>query len=213
MKESEVIFRAIKSHLKMKTKLSFFASDKGKGWEKWIQMELGYELYKNHDADVQFEVPYPYDKKKKVTSGKKNNANGFLDLRYRRKNCKKYLYTAVEIKMSGSPVGVRAALADLAKVRAFRSSRWDFRAVYAVVLIKEKDFEKNTKYKKLVDALVKDKSIVKHAISWPGFKVLIIGWEAPPRKSIKPDEFKDWVKSTLNLCRTAGPKLKAPAAH
>ena len=212
MRECDVIKNSLNKLLKMKKKeLSYLAEVKGKGWEKWLQMELGYELNKSQAADVKFEVPYPYDKKKKITSGKKKNTNGFIDLQYRRKNLKKDLFTAVEIKMSGSPTGIRAALADLAKIKAFRSAHWDFRAIYSIVFIKKNDSQRNTKYHRLIETLVKNGDVVKSEITkWPGFRVLIIGWEAPPNKSSNPDEFKKWVSSTLKLYKDLAPKLSSP---
>lgn len=216
MKESAVIKIVLSSiKKKMGAKLKFFSNvedGKGMGWEKWVQMELGYELKINHDAEVEFEFPCVYDKRKKIPHGKTNNNKGFIDLQYRRKNHEKELYTAVEIKMSASPKGIRPALGDLSKVRAFKDSNWNFRAVYAVVFIKENEY-KNTKYQSLVTELKKNKDVVKAEIKWPGFTGLIMGWEAPPRKARDPEGFNKWLDSTRNLYKDNAGKSLGPKVN
>lgn len=106
-------------------KISFFLSQ-DKKWEKWFQMELGYELKQKYST-VQFEVPY---EKNGQCKRQKNKNGGRIDLVVNGD-------TAIELKFGQKITQAASVFKDIEKAKSIKKSKWPYRRFYFILLYRK----------------------------------------------------------------------------
>lgn len=123
-------------------KISFFLSQ-DKKWEKWFQMELGYELKKR--STVQFEVPY---EKNKQCKKQKNKNGGRIDLVLDGN-------IAIELKFGQKITQAASVFKDIEKARSIKKANWPYERFYFILLYR-RPLKKTGKNSILFNQLLKE---------------------------------------------------------
>ena len=174
-------------------KLCWLAEQEHIGWEKWLQVELAFELSKH--ADVELEGSYRLDDLVPLPKQKVNFSNSFLDIVFRKKNDLKEKLNAVEIKMRRNAQGLKGVLMDLAKISAFEKAGWPFRSVTCVLVVDASTSNAAGKFAKIKNEIIEQKDI----ISRGGYDFLVFGWETNQTKRMERDSFDDWYIHLNNI--------------
>jgi hypothetical protein len=173
MAKLEIVKSSLKKTIKKhKEKFQSFL-DGWYGWEKWLQVELAFELSKC--GEVYVESRYAYNQNKKLPIGKLKNKNAFIDLIFRKHNDSKGYYSAIELTVGRTQRELRKVLLDLMKIRAVKNSKWEFRSVF-VVLVYDVKVDKNTKFVNLCRDIQEEFNA--ETIVVEDFTFLMFGWES-----------------------------------
>lgn len=165
------------------------------GWEKWFQVELAYELADKGEAYV--EKQCTYDKKKKLPVGKLLNSNAFIDIIFRKHNDTKGYFSAIELTVGRTKQSLRKVLSDLLKIKAIKKKDWFFRSVF-VVLVFDRNYEKNTKFSKLYDRIKSE--FQAKSIDLGDFSFLVFGWEPQNLiNNMNDGNYAAWVESLVEI--------------
>lgn len=200
MANSEIIKKALNKTLRRhKEKFGNFFNG-WSGWEKWLQVELAYELNNHGQATV--EGQYVYHKGKKLPIGKLGNSNAFIDIVFRKTNDSADYFTAIELTVGRTHKSLRKVLSDLLKIKALKKKEWEFRSVF-VVLAFENNNIKNTNYVKLYSSIQEEFGVV--PIEFERFTFLVFGWEPHALKSKMNNlNYGEWVKSLVKIYEDHG---------
>ena len=171
------------------------------GWEKWFQVELAHMLTSHGEAHI--EVPYAFDKRKKIPEKRVKNENAYIDVVFRKTNDLKNKYSAIEIKLIRTEQGLRQVLQDLVKVQAVLGSKWDFRSVI-VVFIHGMENDTNTNYVKIKNKICEDYNV--KPIGSEHFEFLIFGWEPKTNATgqMSHTSYQAWFKEIKEIFKKYG---------
>lgn len=205
-KKISAVVSALKKclHKKNKEKLNWLKAQDQFHWEKWLQIELAYELA-NGGGDVWMEVPKQYDNRHALPSHKVKNSNAFLDIVFREKNELTDQFNAIEIKMGRTEQGLKGVLNDLGKIRALRGGKnsWDFRSV-TCVLVHAKNSEVQRKFGKIKTFLTNRSEGDSVTFVKGSYEFLVFGWEENQTKKMNKKEFSTWLRGIRDIYREAG---------
>lgn len=190
MANLDIIKKSLNKTLKRhKDKFENFFED-WSGWEKWLQVELAYELNNHGKATV--EEQYVYHKGKRLPIGKLDNTNAFIDIVFRKKNDSTKYFTAIELTVGETQQSLRKVLSDLLKINALKQKEWEFRSVFVVLAFKNNK-GRNTKFVKLYNAIQDEFDI--EPIDFGCFTFLVFGWEPHALKSkMTVINYGEWIK-------------------
>lgn len=166
--------------------------------EKWLQMELLYQLHciSVKERDVFVEYPIEYRTVSNLRPRRLENAKkGFIDIAYKPKDATNDVYVGIELKFKKNPTSAhRESLKDILKLAAMRKPGHDFRAFYVLTV-----YDKNavnvdkSNYLKFIDS--------NDIHEFGGFCYSLVGHEVPPAsKDGFLISFRDW---TVNLKKKA----------
>jgi hypothetical protein len=196
----EAISTALKTIVKRRRKVLQALREQDRfGWEKWLQVELAYELASF--GKPEFEVAHTYNHTRLKPKNKKDNDQAFIDLRFRRANHLKEKFTAIEIKVNETEKGFGPLLSDFIKIDALKD--WQFRSVVAI-LAHGNLKESNTKFTRLREELLEKKFAQEpiHAKkAGVGFEFIVVGWERGLTKNMTHQSYSDWLQNLLTLCK------------
>lgn len=201
-KDFDVIEMSLKSVFKKKDYFNYFSNQNMIGWEKWLQIELALQLDKFGDSKTEELFNYHMGRLKPVSKSKFKKC--FVDITFRVKYAQTKTIGAIELKVTNSQSGLRAALSDLYKISAIKPSSWKFRSVTSILIhpIKEKE-TKFTKIKKdLIDNKLKaSNSLHVKTMKIPNsnFELVMIGWEKSLNKDMTIDSYKNWIKNVREI--------------
>lgn len=111
------------------------------GWEIWFQIEFTNFLNKHRDvSEIIREQGYTIDKR---TSGKQKSM--YIDLLFRKRNCAKDRYIAVEIKQNQSAsLCIKGMIDDIRKIWKLKQSEDDLRSMWCLGIYPTIDNDKIT---------------------------------------------------------------------
>ena len=180
---------ALKRSLKRQNNILEILNEQNRfGWEKWLQVELAFELSKSNTP--RFEVSYPYSQAKRRPHSKMAFSHYHIDLEFRAHNHLKDYVSAVEIKLDPTQKGLRKTLTDLRRIRATKTKSWMFRSV-VIIFIYGKSDSRETKYNRLINDLQNDFKAI--CDSQAGYKYVVFGWEQSLRKNMTFENYKAWL--------------------
>lgn len=185
-------------------------------WENWLQVELLFSLneLKVHDKDLYHEHGFSYkkNKSKSAVKSKQGFTTGAIDMAFRPWGGDAGLIAGVELKVKENPTpAIRGGLHDLLKPQAFKTSGWNFRAIYSMAVFAN-DLEKieKSKYVKFLGEhpgpgeFPHLKTMGKIVPFGKHFRIALIGWETSPRSGTTKTFYKEyslWVKAMLNKAK------------
>lgn len=193
---------------KKKEYIDYFSQSGNFGWEKWLQYELALALNKESIGRSETEVPYPYDMGVKKPKSKDGNTNCFLDIRFKEKNFRNDVYTAIELKLTKGASGLRGVFSDLLKISAIKTKSWDLRGVVVILIYKRPT--KTTKFNELIENLIKAKGIktLHEQIKNSEYSVLRMAWGGGATSNWNRKPYRDWVQKMLNLLKEKDVRIK-----
>ena len=195
MANLDIIKKSLKKTLnRHKDKFENFF-DGWSGWEKWLQVELAYELNNHGVATV--EKQYGYHKGKRLPIGKLGNTNAFIDIVFRKKKDSTDYLTAIELTVGETQKSLRKVFSDLLKINALKQKEWDFRSVFVVLAFKNRN-GRNTKFVELYNAIQYKFDIA--PIDFGCFTFLVFGWEPPALKcNMNGANYGEWIESLVEI--------------
>ena len=201
-KDFSVIKKALLNVFKKKDYFEYFSTNEMTGWEKWLQIELALQLSKTGESKI--EEAFGYHMGVLRPASKLKFKKCFIDITFRVKNAQIKNIGAIELKVTNSQSGLRAALSDLHKISAIRPKSWKFRSVTAILIHPTK--EKQTKFTNIKNDLINNKLYACESLSCETmripnskFELIMIGWEKSSNKDMTIYSYKKWIKNVRSI--------------
>jgi hypothetical protein len=213
-KDFETIKNALSQIFKKKDHFQYFTEKNMTGWEKWLQIELALQL--NQIGESKIEDPFFYHMGKLRPMSKNKFEKCFIDLTFRVKNSQRKTIGAIELKVTKSQNGLKAAFSDLYKISAIKTTNWKFRSVTAILIHPTKD--KETKFKRLKEELLNHNLKISDGLNTQtmsipnsNFELIMIGWEESLNKNMTTESYRLWIKKVREIFNKhdAKPKLNS----
>lgn len=211
-KDLQIIATELKKIFKKKKYFEYFEKNNMHGWEKWLQIELATALDKRGISQI--EAPKKYHMGKLKPLSKVRFKKCFVDVVFRIRNAQIKSQGAIELKVTNSASGLRAALSDLIKIGAIKQNEWDFRSVTAILIFQE--HQRDTKFEKIKKHLLAHDLLVKESLTTSilripntGYQALLINWDKNLTKDMTVFSYRDWVRNVRQIFEEHGvtPKL------
>lgn len=202
-KEAEIVKNLLGKTVNKNCKKFECLAEQGHGWEKWFQMELVACLKESGVDEVFVEKGFIYDSRKLNTVERVENEykTARIDLSFRSENGDPRSYTGIELKLAKRSNGLKEVLKDIIKLRAIKKSDWRFDSLFFVLMCKNQEIFRESKYDKILADLRSIRPSICYRVNFnrtPGFYAIVIYWDSEWAGDLgRVESYNAWCQKVL----------------